>query len=327
MNIAILGPGGIADDQHAPAVLNHPDTSLWSVLSRSAERAEAFSKRHDLKAPNPAHTDLAELLADPLLDAVIIATPDRLHSTQVLAAARAGKHILLEKPMATSVSECDAMIEACRTNDVTLAMAYHLRWHRGHRLIRQQVSSGMLGALRHIRVHWTFQAPDGSNWRSSPETGRWWALAANGTHCLDLIRWMMMPTEGEITRILSLQSSTKFGSPHDETSIVALTFESGATAEFCVSVQFDSPSRIEIYGDTGSVLLDGTMGRHGGGDIVLNGVPVSFPAENPFQAEFNDFIEAVREGRPPEVDGSEGRRNVALLLDAINAQNNDSNPI
>lgn len=159
MNIAILGPGGIADDQHAPAVLNHPDATLWSVLSRSAERAEAFSKKHGLNAPAPAHTNLAELLADPLLDAVIIATPDRLHSTQVLAAARAGKHILLEKPMATSVSECEAMIEACRTNGVTLAMAYHLRWHRGHRLIRQQVSSGALGALRHMRVHFTFQAP------------------------------------------------------------------------------------------------------------------------------------------------------------------------
>ena len=318
MNIAILGPGGIADDQHAPAVLNHPDATLWSVLSRSAERAEAFSKKHGLNAPAPAHTNLAELLADPLLDAVIIATPLRLHSTQVLAAARAGKHILLEKPMATSVSECEAMIEACRTNGVTLAMAYHLRWHRGHRLIRQQVSSGALGALRHMRVHFTFQAPDGSNWRSSPETGRWWALAANGTHCLDLIRWIMMPTEGEITRIQSLLSSAKFESAHDETAIVSLAFESGATAEFCVSVQFDSPSRIEIYGDAGSALLDETMGRHGAGDIVMNRTPVSFPVENPFQAEFNDFIEAVRESRPPEVDGVEGRRNVALLLDAIN---------
>jgi len=327
MNIAILGPGGIADDQHAPAVLNHQGTTLWSVLSRSAERAEAFSIRHSLKAPNPAHTDLTELLSDPLLDAVIIATPDRLHSIQVLAAARARKHILLEKPMATSVSECDAMIDACRTNDVTLAMAYHLRWHRGHRMIRQQVGSGSLGALRHIRVHWTFQAPDGSNWRSSPETGRWWALAANGTHCLDLIRWMMMPTEGEITRIQSLLSSAKFGSIHDETAVVSLAFESGATAEFCVSVQFDSPSRIEIYGDAGSALLDGTMGRHGAGEIVLNGEPVSYSVENPFQAEFNDFIEAVREGRPPEVDGEEGRRNVALLLEAINDRNNDSNSI
>ncbi len=327
MNIAILGPGGIADDQHAPAVLSHPDTTLWSVLSRSAERAVAFSKKHGLKAPNPAHTNLAELLADPLLDAVIIATPDRLHSTQVLAAARAGKHILLEKPMATSVSECDAMIEACRANDVTLAMAYHLRWHRGHRMIRQQVASDSLGALRHIRVHWTFQAPDGSNWRSSPETGRWWALAANGTHCLDLIRWMMMPTEGEITRIKSLLSSAKFGSLHDETAIVSLAFESGATAEFCVSVQFDSTSRIEIYGDSGSALLNGTMGRHGAGEIVLNGEPVSYPVENPFEAEFYDFIEAIRMGRPPEVDGKEGRRNVALLLDAINDQNNDSNAI
>jgi len=324
MNIAILGPGGIADDAHAPAVNMHPDAKLWSVLSRSRDRAEQFARNHDLASPSPTYTDLDELLHDPDLDAVIVATPDRLHSEQVLKAAKAGKHILLEKPMATSVSECDAMMEACHANNVTLAMAYHLRWHAGHRQVREQVVGGAFGQLRHVRVHWTFQVADDSNWRSSPQTGRWWALAANGTHCLDFIRWIMCPSEGEVVDVRCMINRAKFGSPHDETAIVLLSFESGSTAEFCVSVQFESASRIEIYGDDSHVRMEGTMGRHGAGSIFHGVNPVSFEIQNPFLGELNNFIEAVREGRPAEVDGIEGRRNVEILTRAIKSSGADN---
>jgi len=323
MNFAIIGPGGIADDQHAPAIKMHPAATLWSVLSRSDERGLAFAHKHRLKAPNPVHTQLSTLLDDPALEAVVIATPDRLHAEQVIAAAEAGKHILLEKPMATSTAECDAMIEACESNEVVLAMAYHLRWHDGHRKIQQQVSSGELGTLRHIRVHWTFQAEDGSNWRSDPDTGRWWALAANGTHCLDLIRWMISPSEGEIVNVHALMSSAKFKSPHDESAIVAMDFESGATAEFCVSVQYASQSRIEIYGDSGSVHMEDTMGRHGAGEIFLNGSAFDFDIHNPFLRELDDLIEAIEQGRSPEVNAREGRRNVDLLTLALKVSNAD----
>jgi len=324
MNIAILGPGGIADDQHAPAVAAHSDATLWSVLSRSQARAVEFAHRHSLASPDPAHTDLDTLLQDPRLDAVIIATPDRLHASQVKAAAKAGKHILLEKPMATSLEECDEMIASCNESGVTLAMAYHLRWHAGHRQIRHQVADGLIGKLRHMRVHWTFAAPDDTNWRSSTDTGRWWALAANGTHCLDFIRWFMVPSEGEITDVRCLVSRAKFGSPHDETSIVLLQFASGATAEFSVSVQFASESRIEIYGDEGTVRMEATMGRHGAGDIFVDGNPFDYEVANPFLGELDDFIKAIRASRTPEVTMTEGRNNVAILLQAIEASGADS---
>ena len=317
LNIAIIGPGGIADDQHAPAVKLHPGAQLWSVLSRSKDRGRLFASKHGLQSSQPAFTNLEELLADPDLDAVIIATPDRLHAEQVIACARAGMHVLLEKPMATRIEECDAMIQACSSNNVILAMAYHLRWHAGHRLMQAQVQEGVLGKLRHMRVHWTFAANDGTNWRSSPETGRWWSLAANGTHCLDLIRWFMMPSEGEISEVKTLVSRSKFNSPHDETSIVALLFESGATAEICVSVQFESDSRIELYGDKGQTRMEATMGRHGKGLITLNGLPFHFEPVNPFHGELNNFIESIQGISQPEVPSSEGRNNVQWLLEAI----------
>ncbi len=324
MNIAILGPGGISDDQHAPAVRLHEDTQLWSVLSRSQARADAFSLKHDLKSNSPGYTNLKSLIADENLDAVIIASPDRLHAQQVIQCAEAGKHILLEKPMATSLEECDQMIAACQANSVHLALAYHLRWHAGHRMAKQHVQNGLLGKLRHMRVHWTFAAPDGSNWRSSPKAGRWWSLAANGTHCLDQIRWFMCPTEGEINEVRCLISRSKFSSAHDESAILALGFESGATAEICVSVQFASKSRIEIYGDNGDIRMEDTMGRHGGGSVFANGESVDFPVVNPFLGELNNFVETAQQNRLPEVDALEGRRNVQLLLQAIAASGQDA---
>lgn len=328
LNIAILGPGGIADDQHAPAVAGHAKTRLWSVLSRSSERGHQFAEKHKLASPFPVYLSLEALLKDPNLHAVIIATPDRLHAEQVIACAQAKKHVLLEKPMATSLEECDRMAEAIKENKVVLAMAYHLRWHAGHRKVASMIQAGQLGQLRHLRVHWTFAAPNGSNWRSAPESGRWWSLAANGTHCLDLVRWMMIPTEGEIADVKCIVSRSKFNSPHDETAVVALQFESGATAEICVSVQFASESRVEIYGDSGSVRMEGTMGRHGRGQIYHSmGVQaptiVPFEPTNPFLGELNNFVNAIESGQEPEVGPLEGRRNVELLLQAIKASGVD----
>lgn len=323
MKCAIIGPGGIADDQHAPAVAAHPDATLWSVLSRSAERGADFAQRHHLQSPNPVHTSLDSLLEDRELEGVIIATPDRLHEEQAIAAARAGKHVLLEKPMATSLPACDHIMKACDEAGVTLAMAYHHRWHAGHRALQSRVSEGLLGTLRHMRVHWTFKAPHGGNWRSNPDTGRWWALAANGTHCLDLIRWFMMPTEGRITDVRCMISRAKFDSPHDENSIVLLRFASGATAEFSVSVQYASDPRVEIYGDDGWIRMENTLGRHGAGLIVHNDQPVSFEQRNPFLGELDDWISAARDGRPAEVPAEEGRRNVKWLLKAIEASGED----
>lgn len=313
LNIGIIGPGRITGDQHAPALASIDGVQLWSVVSRDLERAQDFCHRHGATAPVPAHTNIDRMLADPALDAVIIATPDRLHASQAIAAARAGKHVLVEKPMATSVEEAEQMIEECDRADVRLGIAYHLRWHTGHRRIREIILDGGIGTPRHMRIHWTFRAPDGNNWRAAPETGRWWSLAANGTHCLDLIRWMLMPSSGEIVDVQSLFAQSVWDTPHDETAILAFRFENGSTAELCASVLFDSESRVEIYGSTGSVICSDTLGRHGGGRIEVNGEDFEYIRENPFRGEILDFIQSIKTGREPEVGGAEGLKNIEWL--------------
>jgi predicted dehydrogenase len=326
LNIAIVGTGSIANTEHAPAFRELEHAQLWSILSRDMQRAVQFADRHGAQSPNPAHTRIDSLLADPQLDAVIIATPDKLHAEQTIAAAKAGKHVLVEKPMATDVESAKAMVKACADAGVLLAVGYHLRWHSGHRKIANAVQAGEFGALRHMRVQWTWQANDSLDWRASPEVGRWWSLAAVGTHCLDLIRWIMMPTCGEIESLKSTISKKVWKGPHDETAVVSMRFNSGATADFCSSVLFDAPSRFEIYGSNGYAICEATLGRHGNGSVRTHRGDLEYKVANPFAGEIRDFAAAIRERRSPEVDGIEGLHNVQWLV-AATSNDNESLPV
>ncbi len=317
VNIAMLGTGSIADDALAPALQQVAGANLWSVLSRDRARARAFAQRHDASGPAPAHDALETLLADPDLDAVIIATPDHLHAAQAIAAARAGKHVLTEKPMATSVEKGEAMVRACDDAGVKLAAGYHLRWHAGHRKMLALIRAGAVGELRHVRTQWTFQVPDASNWRARRDTASWWSLSGVGTHCLDFIRWVMVPGCGEVVSLASTISRDVWNGPNDETAVVSLRFESGATAEFCCSVLIAAPSRAEVYGSDGYIHCEDTLTRFGAGVINTHDGMLAFDVTDPYAGEIRDFVAAIEDHRKPEVDGREGLRNVELLAQAV----------
>lgn len=315
-NFAIIGTGNIVNDELAPALKQVKEAQLWSVLSRDKDKAQAFAKRHEAASPQPAHTEMKSLLSDPQLDAVIIATPDKLHARQTITAAKAGKHVLTEKPMATDLESAKAMVAACRAAKVKLGVAYHLRWHAAHRHIFEASQSNEFGTLRHMRVQYTWPAPDANNWRASTEVGKWWSLAGTGTHCLDLIRWMMVPSCGEIESLKGIISKKAYDGPHDETAVVVIRFESGATAEFCSSVLIDAPSRLEIYGSNGYAVCEDTLGRHGKGTASTHKGALPYTPVNPYAAEIQDFVDAIRQQRSPEVDGNEGLHNINWLLKA-----------
>ena len=137
--------------------------------------------------------------------------------------------------MATDVAGCAAMVEACRDAKVRLGVAYHMRWHNGHRRVAEMAQAGFFGELRHIRVQWTWPAPDDSNWRAGADVGRWWSLAGVGTHCLDQIRWLMCPDHGEVAEMSATIGRERFKGPHDETALLNFRFESSATAALFVS--------------------------------------------------------------------------------------------
>lgn len=319
LNFALIGTGGIVKGGHVRALAEVSATQLWSVLSRDFNRAKEFAAAHGAASLEPAFDSLSSLLSDPRLDAVIIATPDKLHRDQAVAAAEAGKHVLLEKPMATDVEGADAILKACQQADVQLGLCYRLRWHPVHRKIIRMAHSGEFGELRHVRVLWSINEPDSSNWRASTELGRWWSLAAVGTHCIDLARWTLTPSMGEIRQLKSVINREVWGGPHDETAVLALQFESGATAEICSSVLFNSSNRFEIYGSDGYAICEDTFGRDAAGRAWTNTGQVHFTQVDPFVGLLDDFAHSVMNNRSPEVDGVEGAKNTRLLFDAIDS--------
>lgn len=317
VRIGLLAASRIAGPAVVDPAARTDGVEVVAVAARSLERAQQAADRWQLPIALGSYD---ELIAHADIDAVYVGTPNALHRPWAVAAAKAGKHVLVEKPMATAGEEARAMVDACRTAGVKLGVAYHLRWHRGHRALHERVRAGELGELRHVRAHWSFPAPDASNWRASPELTRWWGLSGVGTHCLDQVRWFLRPDAGEVSELKSVVSNAVFGSPHDETAILALRFESGATAEICTSVLFGGPRRLEIYGAGGHALCEDTLGLTGGGAIVTHAGPLEYPVRNPYVGEIEDFADAIREGRAPEVDGEEGLRNVELLLQAVGAR-------
>ncbi|MEM7059481.1 MAG: Gfo/Idh/MocA family oxidoreductase [Pseudomonadota bacterium] len=319
LNIAMIATGGIADKQLAPAIAASPSTQLWSVFSRDKARAAAFAANHGAAAANPAHDDLDALLADPDLHAILIASPDKLHADQAIRAAKAGKHILTEKPMATDREGAAAMIEAAAQAEKVLAVAYHMRWHMGHRTLFQAAQDGAFGTLRHMRIQWTTPARNADGWRANSDVGRWWALAAVGTHCLDQIRWFMTPQCGAISQAHSIINHVVYGGPHDETAVLTYQFENGSTAELCVSVLYKGPRIMEVYGSDGYAICTDTLGPHGEGRIETQEGSFDYTPANPYVGEIEDFAAAIREGRAPEVGGREGAANVDLLLKAVGA--------
>src|SRR5215813_7363562 len=186
LGIALLGTGGIALHAFVPAVHAVDEARLVAVLSRDKARGAAFAQQHGIPE---VYDNLDALLRSPQVDAVIVATPDAMHEPQVIAAVQAGKHVLCEKPMATTYAGCQRMAEAIRASGITFAMGYNNRFSDGIQRIKALLDGGHIGPVRYARAFMTAAAQDPRGWRAHSEHSRYWALSGVGTHAIDLWRW------------------------------------------------------------------------------------------------------------------------------------------
>jgi len=314
--IGIIGTGAIAA-VHGPTATSLSDTRLVASLSRQESTAKEFLVRLGAQDARP-YTDLAAFVADPAVDLVIVASPDKVHFSHAQACLRAGKHVLLEKPMTVSVSEAQALVDLAEASRLVLATGYHLRSHAGHKELLSRLRNGDIGTIRHIRAMWSWPQKDDSNWRARDEVGKWWSLAGVGTHCLDLARWFTGYT-GDWAQFRAVLSNSVWHGPHDETAIIAAQLPTGTTVEVTSSVQFDTYHRVEIFGERGIAVCHGTLGHDGAGEIQVNGQRLDFTPVNPFAAQLTAVLGAIAgSGRPP-ADGRVGLRGVKDLLLASDA--------
>jgi predicted dehydrogenase len=308
VGIALLGTGGIVRRSFIGAVRKSGDARLVAVLSRSFEQATKVAAEFGIPE---AYQDLGKLLASPNVHAVIVATPDALHESQVLEAAAAGVHILCEKPMTTTSAGCHRMKEAVERAGVTFAMGYSLRFLNSLGRIREILRAKSLGPVRFARAMWPSRMEAAQEtWRTEPELARYWAMSRVGTHLIDLYRWYF----GEPLDVKASLVAPRDGGPNEELATVVLTFPGGLIAELTVTVLFATGNALEIHGESG-VVVGQNVFRYAPevSPITLNGAPLDYEPNDPFADEVADFVRAIRLGQRPRAGVDDGVRNVEIM--------------
>ena len=323
----VIGSGGIALRRTIPeGIVPAANARLVAVYDVNQEINRQAAERFGAQAA----ANLDELLAADV-EAVYVATPVHAHREQVLACARAGKHVLCEKPLGLNVAEAEEMVAACRQAGVLLGTALMMRFHSRHRAALELIRRGRLGQPVYARAQLScWYPPIEGAWRQDPALGGGGALMDMGGHCLDLLEMFF----GPMRRLVCLTARAVHGYAVEDGATVLVEFANGAlgTVDTFFSIPDEASENVlELYGSLGAILARGTIGQGSGGFMVarLRGEQAGYDAQqaraaaggieiapepvNLYRAEIEEFSRAVREGRPPAVSGEDGLRNQRLL--------------
>lgn len=324
---AIVGCGAIART-HVAAIAEIPGTRVVALVSRRIDSAEQLREEARLSAN--CTDDLAQALSRPDVDAAIICTPSGAHLDPALAAARAGKHVVVEKPLEITAERCDRVIEACAHHDVRLGVIFPWRFSPAVRRLKAAIDEDRFGqlSLAETTCKWwrTQEYYDSGQWRGTWALDGGGALMNQAIHNVDLLLWLMGPTIRG-TGMSAIRAHERI--EVEDTLAAVLQFANGAIGviQAATSIYPGYPKTMAIHGSRGSVVLehdrivrwdfadgeaevrDGDGDKPGGGGA---GDPASI-SHLGHRLQLEEFVAAVREGRPPLVDGGEGRKSVAAI--------------
>jgi UDP-N-acetyl-2-amino-2-deoxyglucuronate dehydrogenase len=321
--VGIAGTGTIGA-VHAGALDELQDARLVAVAEAREVTGRKLAEAHGAEW----HAGLGELLARPDVDVVVICTPSGLHTDQAVAAARAGKHVITEKPMATTLEGADRMIHVCREAGVTLSVIFQYRFNRDALRLKRAVEAGLFGrpVLGNAFVHWhRTQAYYGERggWRGTWALDGGGALMNQSVHAVDLLQWILGPVES----ICGYAETLAHDIEAEDAASAALRFASGAlgTIQGATSAHRDQPLRIEIRGTEGSATLEGsrlTVWEPGREEEVLSPrdlellleSQVDEPLGAAHRRQLKEIFAALREGCEPPIPGEEARKAVEIVL-------------
>jgi predicted dehydrogenase len=353
LKTALVGVGKVTDI-HARALVRLKESVFTAVCSRSREKAEDYAARYKIRA----YTDVSEMVSGEQLDVVIICTPHPNHREPTIAALEAGAHVLIEKPLASSLEDCDAMIEASRRCGKQIGVVCQRRWYLPAMRVKEAIDAGKIGKPVFGTVNmlgWR----DMSYYESDPWRGTWkgeggGVLVNQAPHQLDMLQWFM----GDIEECYGQWSNLNH--PYievEDTANAILKFKNGAVANIIVS-NSQKPGifgKVHVHGENGAsvgVQTDGGAMFVAGMSSILE-PPVNdlwtVPGEEhmlqqwvkedsdffnrlPKQMDYfherniEDFLQAVLEGREPMITGEAGRVSVEIFT-AIYRSTRDGLPV
>ena len=330
LGFGIIGCGMIADF-HCRAIQDLRGARLVACYNRTPDKAEALGAKYSMKA----YADLKSLLADDAVDVVSICTASGAHMEPAVAAARAGKHVVVEKPLEITLRRCDRIIEACDRAGVVCSTIFPSRFHESAQTMKKAVDQGRFGRLvlgdAYVKWYRTQAYYDSGAWRGSWGLDGGGALMNQAIHSVDLLLWLMGPAADVSARAATLAHKRI---DVEDAAVASLTFENGAlgTIEATTAAYPGFLKRIELHGDQGSAVLeeedikawefarstraDAAIKRRLAGRTTSGGgaADPSAIGYHGHLAQFKDVLKAIRTGGRPLIDGPEGRRSVELIL-------------
>ena len=291
-----------------------------AVMSSDAVRAERYASENGI----PRHTtSLDQLLADPSVQAVYVSTTNELHPDQTVAAARAGKHVLCEKPLALSLPEARRMVQACRDAGVVMGTNHHLRNAGAHRAMRQAIKDGLIGRPLAARVfHAVYLPVHLQGWRiTNPDAGGGVVLDIT-VHDADTLRFVL---EDEPVDAVALTQSAGMAQGELEDGVMAaLRFRSGLIAQLhdAFTTKY-AGTGFEVHGTEGSLIGRNVMTQRPIGEVVLRNaegeraLPVD--PEDLYVRALRSFHAAIAGDGQPSATGEDGVRSLATAIAVLEA--------
>jgi len=324
----VIGACGIAQRRTIPeGIIPAKNAELIAIMDVNKNAVKEVAKKYGVKY----YTDEGSILKDDEIEVVYIATPTYLHHQQVLMAAKMGKHILCEKPMALNLREAQEMINISQKTGVKLTFDYMMRYHIYHQKAKEMIDKGILGELVMGRAQLTcWYPPIPKAWRQIPHLGGGGSLIDMGSHCIDLLEMLI----GKVVEVSCFTESLVQKYPVEDAAIGVLKFENGALGvidNFFNVPDASSENRLELYGSKGSLLSYGTIGQSSTGKMVakieeekkyqaeqkreeLKEEEIVLEPVNIYQAEIEDFSRCILEDKKPSFTPEEGLHNLKIIL-------------
>lgn len=338
----VIGSGGIARRRTIPeGIVPASNARLVAMCGANAAANTEVAKEFGA----PAAANMEELLRCDL-DAVYIATPPNVHREQTVACARAGKHVLCEKPLGLTVADAEAMMAACAQAKVRLGTAFMMRFHAQHQAALQLIRDGKLGQPVFGRAQLScWYPPMPGAWRQDPAMSGGGSLMDMGGHCIDLLEMFF----GPVSSVSCFTSRTVHSYASEDSAVASLRFANGALG--VVDVFFCMPdeaslNRLELYGSLGSILAQGTIGQGAQGEMTAflkedagvydaqqaraadGGIRINPQPVNPYRAEIEEFSQAILEKREPSNHAALGLQSQRVLAACYeSARTGQVNPI
>jgi predicted dehydrogenase len=305
LRVALLGTGWIMDF-HARAVLEHPGAELVAAANWRRPSLDRLAERHGIARTT---TDWRALAADPGVDAAVVGTPNALHAPQAIAFLDAGKHVLVEKPMAASLAEADAMVAAARRSGAFLMVAHCWRFHPDVRALRARVEAGELGEIVKTRSYGGHAGWGPSGWFTDPILAGGGALVDMGVHAIDTARYLL--GDPEPVRVCAAVG-TRYGAyPVDDDAVLLLGWANGVTS--VVESGWWQPHLGGLEADTE---LYGTGGYARVWDMTEPPPGYQHCTQPMYSAQLAEFVDAIAAGRQPRPGGEDGRVVVGIVEQA-----------